>query len=57
MSGKKVRLILGLLLLLVSLAILLWSLWPLATEVRSVPLAPEDMQLPESWLPFWLPVV
>ena len=56
MDKAKIRRILGIIILLVSLVILLWGLWPLANEVRTVPVAPGDMQLPESWLPVWLVV-
>ena len=57
MTKTQLRRLVGVIILLVSLVLLLWSLWPLATEVRSVPVAPGDMQLPESFLPLWLAVV
>ena len=53
MRKAQLRRLLGVIILLVSLVILLWSLWPLATELRTVPILPGDMQLPETWLPLW----
>lgn len=58
MNPRRARRLLGILILLVSLILLIWGLWPLAIEVRAVPVSPPDMQLPEpgSWLPglFWV---
>ncbi len=47
--------ILGLLILVVSLLILAWSLWPLGYASRSVPIPPAEMQLPTpgSFLPLF----
>jgi len=41
---RRARRFLGLLILLISLAFLLWGLWPLDNAIRTVPL--EDLQLP-----------
>ena len=46
MNAAKVRRIIGVVILLVSLALLVWGLWPFAEGVRLVPITPEDMQLP-----------
>ncbi len=46
MSLTRYRRILGLLLLLVSLALLCWGLWPLGRLTQTIPLQPTDMQLP-----------
>ncbi|MEJ2706446.1 MAG: hypothetical protein P8074_02415 [Anaerolineales bacterium] len=37
---------LGILILLISLVILCWGIWPLEELSRSVPIAPTEMQLP-----------
>lgn len=42
----RTRRILGLLILLISLAFLLWGFWPLDSAVKTVPLPPEELQLP-----------
>jgi hypothetical protein len=46
MDRKRLRRILGILILLISLVILIWGLWPFAVQVRSVPVSPTEMQLP-----------
>jgi hypothetical protein len=46
MTLTRTRRILGVLLLLISLALLCWGLWPLARLSQSVPLRPTEMQLP-----------
>jgi hypothetical protein len=54
MRSTKTRRVVGLLILLISLALLIWGIWPIASEVRIVPVAPSEMQLPTpaSWLPW-----
>ncbi|MBT3323319.1 MAG: hypothetical protein HN392_13625 [Anaerolineae bacterium] len=47
---KKIRLILALLLLLFSLAVLLWAFLPTLVESRVLPLPPADMELPISFI-------
>lgn len=49
----SVRRILGLLILLVSLILLIWGLWPFQAISQSIPLQPVDLQLPmpDSFLP------
>ena len=47
MTKTQVRRIIGILILLVSLAILLWGLWPVASEIRMLPVSPTEMQLPQ----------
>jgi hypothetical protein len=46
MSFTRYRRLLGVLLLLVSLALLCWGLWPLGRINQMIPLRPTDMQLP-----------
>jgi hypothetical protein len=43
---RRVRIVLGLLILAVSLALLAWSLWPVPRETRLQPIPPEGLQLP-----------
>ena len=52
MSRTRLRQLLGLLILLISLALLLWGLWPMGTEVRTLPVQPVDLSLPTpvGWL-------
>lgn len=54
MSDHRWRQVLGLIVLLVSLAILIWGFWPYADQTRVMPIQPADMLLPtpESFL--WL---
>jgi len=44
--ARKVRLLLAILILTVSLALLVWGLWPNLMETRIVPVGPSQMQLP-----------
>ena len=53
MNKAQIRRVLGVIILVLSLAILLWGLWPIANQVRSVPVAPGDIQIPGSWLLVW----
>ncbi len=46
MFTRRSRRILGLILLLISLALLLWGLWPMTETTRVLPVNPGDMQLP-----------
>jgi len=46
MSARRVRRILGILILLLSLALLAWGFWPVGYENLSVPIPPDSMQLP-----------
>jgi hypothetical protein len=46
MISPRLRRILGILILLISLALLCWGIWPLEELSRSVPIAPTEMQLP-----------
>jgi hypothetical protein len=43
---KKLRLFLGVVILVVSIALLAWSYWPAARETRIQPISPSEMQLP-----------
>ncbi|MEW5871387.1 MAG: hypothetical protein AB1894_19095 [Chloroflexota bacterium] len=46
MNRRKLRLVIGIVILFISLALLVWGLWPMAPEVRIVPVSPTEMQLP-----------
>ena len=50
----KWRRIVGILILLISLAILAWGFWPYASVTRSVPIQPADLQLPTPESFIWL---
>jgi hypothetical protein len=52
MSAAQVRRIIGVILLLVSLALLVWGMWPLESGRRTLPVEPTYMQLPtpQGWL-------
>ena len=43
---RKLRFVLTLLILVLSLGLLLWGLLPLGTENAVIPLGPADLQLP-----------
>lgn len=53
---RRLRTYLVILLLMVSCVLLAWGVWPLGTQVQTVPIQPLDMQIPtpESLLPAWL---
>jgi hypothetical protein len=44
--ARKIRLLLAILILTISLALLIWGLWPNLVETRIVPVDPGQMQLP-----------
>ncbi len=44
--ARKIRLLLAILILALSLALLIWGLWPIIMETRIVPVDPDQMQLP-----------
>lgn len=44
--SRKVRIILGLLILLVSLSLLVWGFLPARRETRVQPIPPAELQLP-----------
>ena len=44
--ARKLRLLLAILILTISLALLIWGLWPNLMETRIVPVDPGQMQLP-----------
>jgi hypothetical protein len=53
MAFTRFRRLIGLLILLISLALLCWGLWPFGKLNQTIPLSPSDMQLPPpgSFLP------
>jgi hypothetical protein len=44
--ARKIRLVLAIVILTISLALLVWGLWPNLVETRIVPVDPGQMQLP-----------
>ncbi|MBN1450129.1 MAG: hypothetical protein JW963_03865 [Anaerolineales bacterium] len=44
--ARKIRLVLAILILTLSLALLVWGLWPNLVETRILPVDPGQMQLP-----------
>jgi uncharacterized membrane protein len=46
MSKRKWRILIGLVILMVSCVLLIWSLWPFLPETRLLLIAPENMRLP-----------
>jgi len=46
MSLRRIRLILALVVLAVSLALLIWGFWPLIRESQVLPIPPSELQLP-----------
>lgn len=46
MSARRLRRILGILILLLSLALLAWGFWPVGYENLAIPVPPESLQLP-----------
>ncbi|MFL7867912.1 MAG: hypothetical protein AB8I58_03735 [Anaerolineales bacterium] len=43
---RKIRLVLAIIILTVSLSLLLWGIWPNLMETRILPVDPRQMQLP-----------
>jgi len=43
---RRIRIILGILILTASIALLIWAYKPLGRETRTQPIAPSDLQLP-----------
>lgn len=50
---RRVRILLGIVILTLSIALLVWGFKPLEREIRTQPIAPSELQLPtpESLLP------
>jgi hypothetical protein len=44
--ARKTRLFLAILILILSITLLVWGLWPTLVETRIVPVEPGQMQLP-----------
>ena len=44
--NRRVRIIIGVLILAISIALLIWGFKPLGREVRTRPIAPSELQLP-----------
>jgi len=43
---KRVRIILGIAIIIISGALLIWGLWPARHEIRTQPIPPSELQLP-----------
>jgi hypothetical protein len=43
---RSLRIVLGVIILLVSIALLLWGLLPARREIRTQPISPTELQLP-----------
>lgn len=43
---RRIRIVLGIGILILSLALLLWGLLPARREIRTQPVSPTDLQLP-----------
>jgi hypothetical protein len=54
MNPRRWLHVIGFVILLLSLAILIWGLWPFADLTRSTPVRPGDMQLPTPESFFWM---
>jgi len=54
MSARRFRRILGIMLLLLSLALLIWGLWPFAELTRSTIIPAGDIQLPTPESFIWM---
>jgi len=37
----------GIIILIISMIILLWGIWPISTHIRTIPVSPSEMQLPD----------
>jgi len=50
---RRIRIILGIVILAISIALLIWGLLPPRREIRTQPISPTELQLPtpESFLP------
>ena len=53
MAMRRIRRIVGIVILLISLALLIWGFWPLAQASRIIPVPPSEMQLPTPQSLWW----
>ncbi len=53
MAMRKIRRIVGIVILLISLTLLIWGFWPLARASRIIPVPPSEMQLPTPQSLLW----
>ena len=42
---RRIRIVIGVILLLISVSLLIWSLAPMRREIRTQPIAPAELQL------------
>lgn len=54
---RRIRIILGIVILVLSIALLVWGFAPVRHEIRTQPISPTELQLPtpESFLPLGQP--
>lgn len=43
---RRIRIVIGVLILVISIALLIWGFKPLRREIRTEPIAPSELQLP-----------
>jgi hypothetical protein len=55
MNPRNIRRLIVIIIFLLSLSILVWSIWPFEETTQVLPISPEDMQLPTPgiYLPFF----
>lgn len=46
LTSRRIRIILGIAVLILSIALLLWGLLPPKREIRTQPISPSELQLP-----------
>jgi hypothetical protein len=44
--SRKIRIVIGVIILTVSIVLLVWSFKPLGREIRTQPISPSELQLP-----------
>ncbi len=51
--SRRIRIFLGIVILVISISLLIWGFAPTRREIRTQPIAPSELQLPtpESFLP------
>ncbi|WKZ47955.1 MAG: hypothetical protein QY306_01145 [Anaerolineales bacterium] len=51
--SRRIRIFLGIVILVISISLLIWGFAPTRREIRTQPIAPNELQLPtpESFLP------
>jgi uncharacterized membrane protein YwaF len=59
MKMVTLRRLFGIIILLISLGILIWGLWPYGHMVQSLPIPPADLRLPtpQGSIPAWMALI